>query len=162
MAKKANANAEVADEINVTNVTVTPVKEAKEELKADLKETAQAIKETLNDFSEDVISEGAEVKKARGFLQDFTKYIKSQTFKDEINSTAKKYNLPPKKLAEGFFSKALGTIGDVLGITFNCVGNVGHMLTNLLATIIHGAVDIAVMVANALARVFTLNKTCVA
>lgn len=152
----------MSEDIKVTNVTVTPVQEAKEELKADLKETAKAIKDTLNDFSDDVIKEGTEVKKARGFLQDFTKYIKSENFKKDINDTANKYNLPPKKLAEGFFAKALGTIGDVLGITISCVGNAGHMLTNLLATIIHGAIDIAVMVANALARVFTLNKTCIA
>lgn len=148
----------MSEDIKVTNVTVTPAKEVKEELK----ETAKAIKETLEEFSEDVINEGTEVKKAKGFLQDFTKYIRSENFKKDVNDTAKKYNLPPKKLAENFFAKALGTIGDVLGITINCVGNAGHMLTNLLATIIHGAVDIAVMVANALARVFTLNKTCIA
>lgn len=148
----------MSEDIKVTNVTVTPVKEVKEELK----ETAKAIKETLEEFSEDVINEGTEVKKAKGFLQDFTKYIRSENFKKDVNDTAKKYNLPPKKLAENFFAKALGTIGDVLGITINCIGNAGHMLTNLLATIIHGAVDIAVMVANALARVFTLNKTCIA
>lgn len=152
----------MSEDIKVTNVTVTPVQEAKEELKADLKETAKAIKSTLEEFSEDVINESGEVKKARGFLQDFTKYIKSENFKKDINDTANKYNLPPKKLAEGFFAKALGTIGDVLGITISCVGNGAHMLTNLLATIIHGAVDIAVMVANSLARVFTLNKTCIA
>ena len=152
----------MSEEVKISNVVVTPAKEVKEELKADLKETPKAIKDTINDFSDDVINESGEVKKARGFLQDFTKYIKSENFKKDINDTAKKYNLPPKKLAEGFFAKALGTIGDVLGITISCVGNAGHMLINLLATIIHGAVDIAVMVANSLARVFTLNKTCIA
>lgn len=152
----------MSEDIKVTNVTVTPAQEVKNELKEDFQETAKAIKETLGEFSDDVVKEGTEVKKARGFLQDFTKYIKSETFKADINNTAKRYNLPPKKLAEGFFSKALGTIGDVLGITIGTVGDVGHMLTNLLATIIHGAVDIAVKVANALARVFTLNRTCVA
>lgn len=152
----------MSEDIKVTNVTVTPAVSAKEELKADLKETAQAIKSTLEDFSDDVIKEGTEVKKARGFLQDFTKYIKSDTFKKDVNATARKYNVPPKKLAENFFEKALGTIGDVLGVTFGTVGDVGHMLTNLLATIIHGAIDIAIKVANALARVFTLNKTCIA
>jgi hypothetical protein len=152
------------EDIKVTNVTVTPATptEVKEELKADLKETAQAIKESLEEFSDDVINEGAKAKKARGFLQDFTRYIKSENFKADVNATAKKYNVPPKKLAENFFEKALGTIGDVLGVTFGTVGDVGHMLTNLLATIIHGAIDIAIKVANALARVFTFNKTCVA
>jgi hypothetical protein len=144
----------MSEDIKVTNIT--PAKE----LKKDFQETAKAIKETLNEFSDDVVNEGAEVKKARGFLQDFTKYIRSDAFKKDVNDTAKKYNLPPKKLAENFFEKALGTIGDVLGITINCVGNAGHMLVNLLTTIAHGAIDVIVMVANSLARVFTLNKTC--
>lgn len=152
----------MSEDIKVSNVIVTPATEIRNELKEDLIDTAKAVKDSLNSFSDDIASEGPEVKKARGFLQDFTKYIKSETFKKEINDTAKKYNVPPKKLAEGFFAKALGTIGDVLGIAINCVGNTGHMLVNLLATIIHGGVDIIINVANALVRMVTLNKTCIA
>lgn len=127
-----------------------------------LQGTAQAMQETLNGFSEEVPSDNEEVKKAKGFLNQFTEYIKGESFKRDINDTAKKYNIPPKKLAENFFGKALGTIGDVLGIAIGTVGNAGHMLVDLLSTIAHGAVNLIVNVANALARVFTLNRTCIA
>lgn len=127
-----------------------------------LQGTAQAMQETLNGFSEEAPSDSEEVKKAKGFLNQFTEYIKGESFKRDINDTAKKYNIPPKKLAENFFGKALGTIGDVLGIAIGTVGNAGHMLVDLLSTIAHGAVNLIVNVANALARVFTLNRTCIA
>lgn len=132
------------------------------DLQQALQGTAQAMQETLNDFSEEVPSDSEEVKKAKGFLNQFTEYIKGESFKRDINDTAKKYNIPPKKLAENFFGKALGTIGDVLGIAIGTVGNAGHMLVDLLSTIAHGAVNLIVNVANALARVFTLNRTCIA
>ena len=96
------------------------------------------------------------------FLKQFTDYIKGDTFKRDINDTAKKYGVPPKKLAQNFFEKALGTIGDILGIAINTVGNAGHTLIDILATVAHGAVNLIVNVANALARMITLNKTCVA
>lgn len=127
-----------------------------------LQGTAQAMQETLEGFSNEVPTDSEEVKKAKGFLNQFTEYIKGETFKKDINETAKKYNIPPKKLAENFFSKALGTVGDVLGIAIGTVGNAGHMLVDILSTIAHGAVNLIVNVANALARVFTLNKTCIA
>lgn len=132
------------------------------DLQQALQGTAQAMQETLNGFSEEVPSNSEEVKKAKGFLNQFTEYIKGESFKRDINDTAKKYNIPPKKLAENFFGKALGTIGDVLGIAIGTVGNAGHMLVDLLSTIAHGAVNLIVNVANALARVFTLNRTCIA
>ena len=127
-----------------------------------LQVTAQAMQETLEGFSDEVPTDSEEVKKAKGFLNQFTEYIKGESFKRDINDTAKKYNIPPKKLAENFFGKALGTIGDVLGIAIGTVGNAGHMLVDLLSTIAHGAVNLIVNVANALARVFTLNRTCIA
>ena len=127
-----------------------------------LQGTAQAMQETLEGFSDEVPTDSEEVKKAKGFLNQFTEYIKGESFKKDINETAKKYNIPPKKLAENFFSKALGTVGDVLGIAIGTVGNAGHMLVDILSTIAHGAVNLIVNVANALARVFTLNKTCIA
>lgn len=127
-----------------------------------LQGTAQAMQKTLEGFSDEVPTDSEEVKKAKGFLNQFTEYIKGESFKKDINETAKKYNIPPKKLAENFFSKALGTVGDVLGIAIGTVGNAGHMLVDILSTIAHGAVNLIVNVANALARVFTLNKTCIA
>ena len=148
----------------VTPVNVTPVgaqMNAEEDLRKTMQDTAQAVEEALNDFSDEVPTDD-ETTKAKGFLKQFTDYIKGDTFKRDINDTAKKYGVPPKKLAQNFFEKALGTIGDVLGIAINTVGNAGHTLIDILATVAHGAVNLIVNVANALARIVTLNKTCVA
>ena len=148
----------------VTPVSVTPVgaqMNAEEDLRKTIQDTAQAVEEALNGFSDEVPTED-ETAKAKGFLKQFTDYIKGNTFKRDINDTAKKYGVPPKKLAQNFFEKALGTVSDVLGIAINTVGNAGHTLIDILATVAHGAVNLIVNVANALVRMVTLNKTCVA
>ena len=148
----------------VTPVSVTPVgaqMNAEEDLRKTMQDTAQAVEEALNDFSDEVPTDD-ETTKAKGFLKQFTDYIKGDTFKRDINNTAKKYNVPPKKLAQNFFEKALGTVGDVLGIAIGTVGNAAHTLVDILSTIVHGAVGLIVNVANALSRIVTLNKTCVA
>ena len=148
----------------VTPVNVTPVgaqMNAEEDLRKTMQDTAQAVEEALNDFSDEVPTDD-ETTKAKGFLKQFTDYIKGDTFKRDINDTAKKYGVPPKKLAQNFFEKALGTVGDVLGIAIGTVGNAAHTLVDILSTIVHGAVGLIVNVANALSRIVTLNKTCVA
>ena len=148
----------------VTPVNVTPVgaqMNAEEDLRKTMQDTAQAVEEALNDFSDEVPTDD-ETTKAKGFLKQFTDYIKGDTFKRDINDTAKKYGVPPKKLAQNFFEKALGTVGDVLGIAISTVGNAAHTLVDILSTVAHGAVGLIVNVANALARIVTLNKTCVA
>ena len=92
------------------------------------------------------------------FIRVKTAELKGKT----KNETAKKYGIPPKKLAKNFFEKVLGTIGDVLGIAISAVDNAAHMVVNILSTVVHGAVNIVVGVANALASIVTLNKTCIA
>lgn len=147
------------NDIKIVSVTATPVDP---ELQTQCKETAQAINETLEGFSDKAPCDDEKVTKAKGFLNKFTQYIKSQSFKDSVNSAAQKYNVPPKKVAEGFFSKCLGTIGDVLGIAITTVGNAGHTLIDIIASLAHGAVNMIVNVATALASIVTLNKTCMA
>lgn len=151
------------EEVKVLNVSVKPVgSSADADLQKTLQETAKAVEESLNGFSNETPVDESEAEKAKGFLNQFTSYIKGESFKKDINDTAKKYGVPPKKLAQNFFEKALGTVGDVLGIAINTVGNAGHMLVDILSTIAHGAVNLIVNVANALARMVTLNNTCVA
>lgn len=152
------------ENVKVVGVRVEPVSGNvnPEDLRKTVEATAQAVKETLNGFSDEVPTEESEESKARNFLNMFTSYIKGESFKKDINETAKKYGIPPKKLAENFFEKALGTVGDVLGIAIGTVGNAGHTLIDILATIAHGAVNVIISVANALARMITFNKTCIA
>ena len=153
-------------DVKVLNVSATPVNAQTVtntciDMQQTVEETMNSINESLNSFSNE-IPQDAEVSKAKNFLNNFSNYIKGDSFKNEINETAKKYGIPPKKLAKNFFEKVLGTIGDVLGIAISAVDNAAHMVVNILSTVVHGAVNIIVGVANALASIVTLNKTCIA
>lgn len=155
-----------ASNVKVVSVVATPVGATSVQeatLEETIQQTAQVMNDVMNGFSDEVPgAEPEEAKKARGFLKDFMNYVSSDTFKNDINDTAKKYKVPPKKLAQGFFEKALGVVGDILGIAISTVGNAGHTLVTLLASIIHGAINVVVDVANGLARMVTLNRTCIA
>ena len=148
------------NDVQVSNVTVTPVNQGFQTTQQIVQETAQAINEAMNGFSDQPI--GQEEQKARSFLGQFTNYIKSDLFKKDVEDAAKKTGVPPKKIAQNFFEKALGTVGDILGIAVGTVKNAADTLINLLSTVAHGAVSIVCNVANALVSMVTLNKTCVA
>ena len=151
------------EDIKCTCASATPINVmADQDLQRTLQNTAQAVQQSLDSFSDKVPPTSDEISKAKGFLNNFTQYIKGEKFKSDVNATAVKYGVPPKTLATNFFEKALGTIGDILGVAISTVGNVGHTLVNLLAIIAHGAVNIICKIASGLARLVTLNKTCVA
>lgn len=145
------------EEVKVLNVSVKPVGSTLEQT---MQATAQVMSETLNGFTEE--SETAEEKKAKGFLNDFNQYVKSHAFKEDVNAVAKKYGVPPKKVAQNFFEKALGTVGDILGIAISVVCNAGHMVVNLASTVAHSIVNLIQSIANGIASIVTLNRTCVA
>lgn len=157
---------------NASNPTVTPNGATADELKNLFQQTAQVIQGVMDGFEAPPANPqpqpkqeepaNADHKKAGEYLKSFMNYIQGDKFRNDVNMTAKKYNVPPKALAENFFTKCLGTIGDVLGIAIGTVGNAAHTLVNVLSAIAHGAVDVVVSVAHALARVVTLNKTCIA
>lgn len=120
-----------------------------------------AVSDVINSFSDKVPNEEQKQKEeAKSGIDSFMDFIKSDKFSKDINNTAKKFNIPPKKLAENFFEKALGTIGDILGIAISTVGNASHALIKLLSVVLNSSVDILVKVSNALVSIVTLNKTC--
>lgn len=131
-----------------------------------VEEASNVMQDVLDGLSDEIPEEDEEVneqyEEATGFLNKFINYIQSKSFTDSVNSAAKKYNVPPKKVAEGFFGKILGTIGDVAGIAISTAGNGLHTVIDVLATIAHGAVDVVISVASAIASIFTCNKTCMA
>lgn len=129
-----------------------------------LKNAGQAMKESLDSFSDEVPPSTQQEKeqKARNILSQFTEYIKGPSFHRDVNIVAREMNVSPKKLATNFFEKVLGTIGDIAGIVVNTVGNVAHTIVDLLARVANCGIDIICKVANALVSVCTLNKTCVA
>ena len=148
----------------VTPVNVTPVgaqMNAEEDLRKTMQDTAQAVEEALNGFSDEVPTDD-EATKAKGFLKQFTDYIKGDTFKRDINNTAKKYNVPPKKLAQNFFEKALGTVGDILGVAISVVCNAGRTIVRIAGSIANTVINLIESLFNGAVRVITLNKTCVA
>ena len=132
-----------------------------------LEETIETIEEVLDDFEdfeEETLEEVVEEKEkeAVSFLQQFQQYIKSDKFKSEVLKTSKEYDIPPKKLAQGFFEKALGTVGDILGVGISVICNAGHMIVSIAGTIANSIIDLICMIANGVASVVTLNKTCIA
>ena len=126
----------------------------------------QDINDVLKGFSDEPAGQQATVtqkdaEEARSFIYDFMQYIKSGAFKNDVNENAKKYNLKPKALAKNFIDSILGTVGDVLGIAISTVGDTAHTLVNILSTVVHGTVNVVTNIASAIARMITLNKTCV-
>lgn len=126
-----------------------------------LKNAGQAMKDSLDSFSDEVPGQEKE-QKAKSILSNFTEYIKGPSFQRDVNIVARETNVSPKKLATNFFEKVLGTIGDIAGIAVNTVGNVAHTIVDLLARVANCGIDIICKVANALVSICTLNKTCVA
>ena len=145
------------EEVKVLNVSIKPVGNTLEQT---MKATSQAMTEALEGLSDE--TETAEEKKAKGFLTEFQQYVKSHAFKEDVNEVAKKYNVPPKKVAQNFFEKALGTVGDILGIAISVVCNAGHMIINLASTVAHSIVTLIQNIANGIASIVTLNRTCTA
>lgn len=143
----------MSEEVKVINVT--PVEPSLEQT---MQTTAQTMSEVINNLDD---CETQKEKKAKNFLGDFQQYIKSSTFKDDVNEVSKKYGVPPKKVAQNFFEKALGTVGDILGIAINVVCNAGHMVVNLATTVCHSIVNLIQSIANGIASIVTLNKTCI-
>lgn len=101
-------------------------------------------------------------KKARKTIKDFMDYIKSDKFKSDVHTTAQKYRLPEREVANNFITKVLGTISDLCGIVVNTVRNTAHTLIDLLSAVLNGAVDVICNVANSIVRLVTLNRTCTA
>lgn len=146
------------EEVKVLKVNVTPVSNASPSLQQSMQETAQVMQDALNSFE----TETKEEKEAKGFLHTVKDYIKSDAFKSDVAEVSKKYNVPPKKVAQNFFEKALGTVGDILGIGISVVCNAGRMIINLASTVCHGIINLIQSIANGLASIVTFNKTCVA
>lgn len=149
------------EQFTATNVTATPVQpQQSQSMEQTLAQTAQAVQEAMDSFPDEVVS-AEEEKKAKGFLNDFMSYIRGAAFHEDVIRTSRKYKVPPKRIAQGFFETCLGTIGDILGVAISTAGNAGHTLIDIIANIAHGAVNLAVKVACGLASIVTLNKTCV-
>lgn len=147
------------EDVKVVTVNVQPVGSTEiPPIEESIQATANVMNDVLNEF-EDCDSKES---KASKFLKDFRSYIQGADFKNDVNEVAKKYGVPPKKVAQNFFEKALGTVGDILGIAISVVCNAGHMVINLASTVAHGIVNLIKSIAEGIASIVTFNRTCVA
>lgn len=150
------------EQINVngntcSNVTVEPVTE---KMKAKIANIELGEDDFLKQFSDKPLEANPEQAKAK--LNGFMKYLKSQKFVDKINAEAMKTGIPPKKLAKGFISKAIGTLGDVLGIAIGTVQMTLNGLLDLIHCILGKGIDIIMNAFRGLVRIVTFNQTAIA
>ena len=129
----------------VAENTIENVKNVKEETVEDT---------TINADDEEMTEERV------NFLENLGKYITSERFDDDCNRVANKIGTSKKKVADSFGTKILGTIGDVLGITFTVTGNVIQVLLKVIYNILKGGVAIIIKVISAIVGFLTLNYTC--
>ena len=143
------------EEVKVLNVSVEPVK-VTGTVNQCLQDTAQVISNVMESFEEPTEKE----QKATSFLNTLKGYVQSEEFKADVNASAKKYGVPPKKIAQNFFEKALGTVGDILGVAVSVICNAGHMVVNLANTVCHSIVNLIQSIASGIVSIVTFNKTC--
>lgn len=150
--------------VKVLNAVATPVvatcnpDECGSSFTETLEETAKSMQSSLGGLC----GEESKEKQAEGYLKRLMNYIKGNSFNADITATADKYKVPPQKLATNFFERALGTVGDILGIAINVVCNGLDFIVTTVSTVAHGIVSLIHKLASALGRIVTLNKTCVA
>ena len=135
-----------------------------------IEEVENVMNDVLDEF-EDETEEEEEVEEeipeekiveATNYLNKFKEFIKTAAFKEQRNKTAKEYGVPPKKLAQNFFEKALGTVGDILGVAISVVCNAGRTIVRIAGSIANTIINLIESLFNGAVRVITLNKTCVA
>jgi len=119
--------------------------------------------EEMNKFS-DIFKQFADALggSAKQTFGGFSEYIKSPKFKSDLNEKSQKYDIPPKQLAKSFFLKIFGILGDIVGIAINTACNLADTAVNILASILHGGIELINKAVNAVGRIFTLNQTATA
>ena len=134
-----------------------------------IEEVEDAMNDVLDEFEDETEEEVEEeeipeekVVEATDYLNKFKEFIKSKSFKQQIDETAKEYGIPPKKLAQNFFEKALGTVGDILGVAISVVCNAGRTIVRVAGSIANTIINLIESLFTGAVRVITLNKTCVA
>lgn len=135
-----------------------------------IEEVEDAMNDVLDEFEDETEEEEVEeeeipeekVVEATDYLNKFKEFIKSKSFKQQIDETAKEYGIPPKKLAQNFFEKALGTVGDILGVAISVVCNAGRTIVRVAGSIANTIINLIESLFTGAVRVITLNKTCVA
>lgn len=128
------------------NVTVTPV-------------TQPTNDDFLNKFSNEPLTEDPQAKKK---LKNMISYLNSERFENKINEEAYKNGIPPRRLAKGIVSKALGVVGDILGIVVNTASCTLSGLIELLHSVLQKGIGLITRILNGVCRIVTFNQTATA
>lgn len=96
---------------------------------------------------------------SRSYLNNIMNFVKSENFDNLCTKWEMKSGYSKKKVAETFFQRVLGTVGD-----FGCIGcdtfeSVVRKAIGFISVILQLAVTIITKLAKALFRVITLNYT---
>lgn len=97
--------------------------------------------------------------KAKNFINSFVEYIKSGRYRETLDRVAKRFSLPPNKVAHNFFTKVLGVISDALHIVINVGSSIVDATLSALCVVLHSAVTVVKSVANSLATLVTAGYT---
>ena len=101
----------------------------------------------------------SQVEKSEYLIIGFMDYIQSKRFFDKCDEIAKEKGVTSKKVANNFFEKILGSIGDILGITINITQSLTVTIINILSWILKGTAGIICKVARMLVNTVTLKRT---
>ena len=149
------------------NQTVSVDLTGNKKLDDELEGIGEAFAEAYDEFDDEFYeeeddSQAVRENNAMNFLGGLRDYFRSEFFKADVDSASKKWHMPKKQVAQNFFDKALGTLGDILGIGISVVRNGAHVIVNLAASIAHGIIDLVCNIATGIASIVTFNKTCIA
>lgn len=143
----------VVGDVTVESCSVNPT------MQQAVEDTAQAMNDTMASFDEPVADNKEQ--KTKGFLDDFKNFIGSKLFKDKVEKASNETGIPKKVIAQNFFERALGTVGDMLGVAISTVCNAGRLVISIAGTVANGIVNIIETIAKGIASFITGNKTCV-
>jgi hypothetical protein len=96
-------------------------------------------------------------KTATNVLVKFRDYITSARFKMKCFFDSKETGVNYKVLKNGYISRILGKIADVLGLTIDVCGEVVMYAVKFITNLINSVVNLAVTLVKKIISLFTLN-----
>ena len=111
------------------------------------KDTTPTCEEDINDMN------------AKDYLMDILDYFKSGDVFTDIKRRSNEEGVNHKDVADSFFKKVLGTVGDVFDMVFDFVGNSILVVVEVLRNVILGTATGIIGVARKLINIITLNQT---
>lgn len=136
-----------------------PLKEQAQAAVESLKSTLGDLNSRFEDLEVDDDPSEEETRKGIGVLNTLNDFLRSKEFEDGVYEYSRFSGMPPKKVANNFAGRIVGTIGDILGLAIDVIHHTVDFAVELLAKVIMGGASLICKVANAITSVATLNLT---